>query len=181
MGCCAAFLSLPPLALLFTACGSSGPSGSPGDLAAQTDLETALHAAQAQYQQTHDFSQAAPPELEQFASSITWLAPDFDATPNTHEVGVSNGGDNTNQTLTLAAASTTGTCWYLVDVAHSGSETLDGDSGIGSAGIWYGHTNGAGSTCNAPDDGPPMASMLSGGWSSVHFETPRAAIGLWTP
>ncbi len=170
------------LALCLAACGSSsGSSGgqgrssggqgqtSSGDQAAQADLETALRAVQTQYQQTHDFSQAAPAELQQFSTSITWLAPDIDAVPSAHQVGVSNGGDNTNQTVTLAAVSTTGTCWYLVDVASSRSETFSNGVGIQSAGVWYGHQSGAATTCNAPDNGPPDGSTLSGGWSSAHF------------
>jgi hypothetical protein len=164
-----------PLALCLAACGSSsGSSGgqgqtSSGDQAAQADLDTALRAVQTQYQQTHDFSQAAPAELQQFSRSITWLAPDADAVPSSHQVGVSNGGDNTNQTVTLAAVSTTGTCWYLVDVASSRSETFTNGVGIESAGVWYGHQDGAATICNAPDNGPPDGSTLSGGWSKAHF------------
>lgn len=158
------------LALCLTACGSSGP-GQPlsGDRTAQADLETALLAVRTQYQQTQDFSQAAPAELRQFSTSITWLAPDIDAVASAHQVGVSNGGDNTNQTVTLAAVSTTGTCWYLVDVASSKSETFTNGVGVGSAGVWYGHQDGAATTCNAPDNGPPDGSTLSGGWSRAHF------------
>jgi len=166
-------LAILPFALALTACGSSGPSSGPSsgspDQVAQQDLETALSAAKSGYMQTGDFSQAAPPELQQFAQSLTFVEPDGDVTAGTHQVGVSNGGDNTNQTLTLAAVSSTGTCWYLVDVAKSGSETLTGSSGIHSPGLWYGHADDSAMTCNAPDSGPPMGSSLSGGWGDAHF------------
>jgi hypothetical protein len=171
-------LSSLTLVLLLSACGSSssGPSnstassqsGSP-DQVAQQDLQTALAGAKAQYRQTGNFSQAAPPELQQFAAGITFVEPDGDVTAGTHQVGVSNGGDNTNQTVTLAAVSSSGTCWYLVDVAKSGSETLTGPSGIRSPGIWYGHANNSATTCNAPDNGPPGASSLAGGWGDSNF------------
>lgn len=144
-------------------------SGRASNLIAQSDLEKALAAAKAQYRQVHNFSQAAPPELEQYNAMLTWLAPDIDAVATGHQVGVSNGGDNENQTITLAAVSSTGTCWYLVDVARSNSETLSGSAGIRSAGAWYGHENHAASICNAPDSGPPMASTLSGGWRRHSF------------
>ena len=136
---------------------------------AQADLEAALTAAKAQYHQLHNFSQAGPPELEQYNPKLTWLGPDADAAATGHQVGVSNGGDNMNQTVTLAAVASTGTCWYVVDVAQSNSETLSGTSGIRSAGVWYGHENDAASICNAPDSGPPMRATLSGGWSRHRF------------
>ncbi len=164
-------LSTLSLILLLSACGSSssGPSSPSSDQVAQQDLETALGAAKALYKQSGDFSQAGPPELQPFAPSITFVEPDGVVTAGTHQVGVSNGGDNINQTVILAALSTTGTCWYLVDVARSGSETLTGPSGIRSPGLWYGHANDSATTCNAPDGGPPMASSLSGGWGDAHF------------
>ena len=172
----------PALTLFLVAGGSSsgtsyslvgsfsiGNSRLSGDKAAQADLETALRAAIAQHRQFHNFGQAGPPELEQFNSSLTWVEPDADLVPTGRQVGVSNGGDNTNQTVTLSAVSTTGTCWYLVDVASSNSETLTADLGIRTVGVWYGHQDDAATTCNVPDSGPPTASSLSGGWSKKGF------------
>jgi hypothetical protein len=173
------YLSGPALALVLAAGGSTsyslvgsfsiGNSRLSGDKAAQADLETALRVAMAQHRQFHNFSQAGPPELEQFNSSIKWVEPDADLMPTNRQVGVSNGGDNTNQTVTLAAVSTTGTCWYLVDVASSNSETLTAHLGIRSAGVWYGYQDDDATTCNTPDSGPPTASSLSGGWSKKGF------------
>jgi hypothetical protein len=172
----------PALALILAACGTSsstsyslvgsfslGNSRLSGDKAAQADLETALRTAMAQHRQLHNFSQAGPPELQQFNSSVAWVEPDADLVPTGRQVGVSNGGDNANQTVTLAAVSTTGTCWYLVDVASSNSETLTADLGIRTAGVWYGRRDHAATTCNAPDNGPPPASSLSGAWSKKGF------------
>jgi hypothetical protein len=175
----AGICALPALALLLT-CGWSCVSSSESlaavassrtssNLSAQTDLLAALKAARAEYRLYHDFSQAGPPELQQFDAKLTWLGPDIDAVATGRQVGVSNGGDNTNQTVTLAAVSSTGTCWYLVDVARSDSETLTGGSGIHSAGVWYAHENHAASTCNAPDNGPPGASTLSSRWNHHSF------------
>ena len=72
-------------------------SGRASNLIAQSDLKEALAAAKAQYRQFHNFSQAAPPELEQYNAKLIWLAPDTDAVATGHQVGVSNGGDNANQ------------------------------------------------------------------------------------
>ena len=160
--------STPAAASLAPALSASSSARS-GNRVAQADLEAALIAAKEQYRQLHSFAQAGPPELEQYDPRLTWLGPDADAAPTGHQVGVSNGGDNANQTVTLAAVSPAGTCWFLVDVARSDSETLSGNSGIRSAGVWYGHENDAASVCNAPDNGPPMASFLSRGWSRRRF------------
>ncbi len=132
------------------------------------NLQAALAAAKSAYKETSDFSLSAPPELRDFAPSLTFVAPDFDVTASTNQVAVSNGGDNTNQTVTLAALSSSGTCWYLVDVASSASETITSDDGIDAAGLWYGHVDSA-TSCTAPDNGPPSGSGLSGGWSHSKF------------
>ena len=161
-------LSTPAAASLAPAHSASSSARS-GNRVAQADLEASLTAAKEQYRQLHSFAQAGPPELEQYDPKLTWLGPDADAAPTGHQVGVSNGGDNTNQTVTFAAVSPAGTCWFLVDVARSDSETFSGSSGIRSAGVWYGHENDAASICNAPDSGPPAASSLSGGWSRRRF------------
>ena len=162
------WLSAPAAASLAPALSASS-SARAGNRVAQADLEAALNAAKEQYRQLHSFAQAGPPELEQYDPKLTWLGPDIDAAPTGHQVGVSSGGDNANQTVTFAAVSPGGTCWFLVDVAQSDSETLSGSSGIRSAGVWYGHENDAASICNAPDSGPPVSSSLSGGWSRRRF------------
>ena len=146
---------------------SPGSTGGSGDQATQTLLKAAMGVAQDLYRQNSNYGQAAPTELEQFSSVVTFVAPDFVVSGS--QVSVSNGGDNTNQTVTLAAASSTGTCWYLVDVASSDSETLTAGLGITSAGMWYGHANNSASVCTAPDSGPPAGSSLSGGWSNTGF------------
>ncbi len=164
-------------ALFLTACGSSSSGGTSNvasgnamsDQVAQTDLRTALTAAKATYQQFGNFGQDGPPEMRQFAPSLTFVGPEGVVTAGSSQVGVSTGGDNTNQTITLVALSASGTCWYLVDVASADSETLHGTSGIPAAGLWYGHTNDGASTCAAFDSGPPPASSLTGGWSSSGF------------
>ena len=148
---------------------AASSSARSGNRVAQGDLKAALKAAEQQYRYLHSFSQAGPPQLEQYDARLTWLGPDIDAAPTGHQVGVSNGGDNANQTVTFAAVSPAGTCWFLVDIARSDSETFSGSSGIHSAGVWYGHENDAGPTCNAPDSGPPAESSLSGGWSHRRF------------
>ena len=137
------WLSAPADALLAPALSASSLARS-GNRLAQADLEAALNAAKEQYRHLHSFAEAGPPELEQYDPKLTWLGPDIDATPAGHQVGVSNGGDNANQTVTFATVSSTGTCWFLVDVARSDSETPSGSSGIRSAGVWYGHENHAG-------------------------------------
>lgn len=159
------WLSAPAVASLV----SSHAAARSGNQVAQADLEAALNAAKEQYRHLHSFAQAGPPELEQYDPKLTWLGPDADAAPTGHQVGVSNGGDNANQTVTFAAVSSAGTCWFVVDVARSDSETLSGSSGIHSVGVWYGHENDAASICNAPDSGPPLASSLSGAWSRHRF------------
>jgi len=148
---------------------SATSSARSGNRVAQGDLQAALKAAKQQYRYLHSFAQAGPPELEQYNPKLTWLGPDIVAMPTGRQVAVSNGGDNANQTVTFAAVSPAGTCWFLVDVARSDSETLSGSSDIRSVGVWYGHENDAAATCHAPDSGPPMASSLSGGWSHRRF------------
>ncbi len=164
---------------VLTACGSSSTgstassggsasnngTGSP-DQAAQTDLRTALAAAKSSYQLNGNFGQAGPPELRQFAPSLTFVAPNIVVTAGASQVGVSTGGDNAYRTVTLAAVSPSGTCWYLVDVASADSETLHGGSGIQAPGVWYGHVANGAPSCSAPDSGPPPASSWSAGWSS---------------
>jgi hypothetical protein len=132
------------------------------------NLRTAMAAAKSAYKETSDFSLSGPPELRQFAPTLTWVAPEFNVSAGVDQVAVSNGGDNTNQTVTLAALSSTGTCWYLVDVASSRSETVTSGDGINAAGLWYGHLDDA-TSCTAPDDGPPPGSELSAGWSRSGF------------
>jgi hypothetical protein len=133
------------------------------------NLQVAMAAAKRGYRETGNFLLAAPPELRDFAPSLTLVAPDADLQAGTNWVGVSEGGDAQQQTVTLAALSSTGTCWYLVDVAKSDSDTLTAGIGITHSGLWYGHLNDDASTCNAPDSGPPIGSALSGGWNSAHF------------
>jgi hypothetical protein len=173
------------LAVTLGACGStpssitaptsttapSGPgttSGLPPDKVAQMNLQVALAAAKSAYKETSNFSLSAPPELRQLAPALTLVAPEFNVSAGTNQVGVSNGGDNANQTVTLAALSSTGTCWYLVDVASSDSETVTSGDGINAAGLWYGHLDDA-TSCTAPDNGPPAGSNLSAGWSRSGF------------
>ncbi len=173
------------LAVILSACGStpssiatststttpsdSGTSsGLSPDRAAQANLQLALAAAKTAYKQTSNFSLSAPPELRALVPTLTLVAPEFDVSAGVNQVAVSNDGDNTNQTVTVAALSSTGTCWYLVDVASSNSETITSGDGIDAAGIWYGHVDEA-TSCTAPDNGPPPGSSLSGGWSHSSF------------
>jgi len=149
---------------------SSSVIGGSGDQATQALLKEALAAAKASYSANGStFSQVGPPELRNFAPSITFVEPDGDVAAAMNQVGVSGGFDNEDQTVILAALSTTGTCWYLVDVARSESSTLSGQSGITAPGVWYGHAVDSSPDCNAPDNGPPPASSLTGGWSKSHF------------
>jgi hypothetical protein len=172
----AALLCVLSLGLAVSACGTSARvsqaskgSSSSRDNATQMNLRDALKASDTAYRENSDFSLAAPPQLRDIAPSLSFVAPDLDVAAGTNQVSVSNGGDNSNQTVTLAALSTTGTCWYLVEVATSASATLTGTSGIRAPGVWYGHANDAASVCTAPDSGPPMAANLLGGWNNSHF------------
>ena len=136
------------------------------DRAAQSNLRNSLTASKTAYTDTSDYSGANVNSLNALEPSLSFVNSGTTVAAGTNQVSVSTGGDTNHQTVTLAALSSTGTCWYLVDIATSSSQLVPGT--FSSPGTWYGHTVNS-TSCTAPAAGPPQASSLSGGWSNAHF------------